>query len=357
MSTSKGTERARPASMADVALLAGVSSQTVSRVSNGGLVAAPTRDRVLAAMAELGYRPNSAARALKSGRFQSIGVLVFSLQNTGSIRILDAVAARAAAGGYSIDLISIGDPSTGGITEALSRLDQEAVDGIIVILEAHQLVEHSITFPARVPSVIVDSQRYDDRISINADQRQGARLAVQHLLDLGHRTVWHVSGPSGTSNASEEREQSWREMLTAAGRPVPPVLGGGWNAESGYAAGRELAENDGVSAVFCANDQIALGVMRALHESGRRVPADVSVVGFDDTPESSQYWPPLTTVRQDFNAVGQQAFQLLLDGIDGVPLTPGLRLVENELVVRASTAPPAGRANLATPARTAGRGR
>ncbi|GAA4177161.1 LacI family DNA-binding transcriptional regulator [Gryllotalpicola koreensis] len=338
VSQSSGVDRLRAASMADVALLAGVSSQTVSRVSNGGIVAEKTRERVLAAMAELGYRPNSAARALKSGRFQSVGVLMFTLHNTGSIRILDTIAVEAAAGGYSIDLISLGDPTTGHITEALSRLEQEAVDGIILILEAHELLEHSIAFPARVPSVLVDSQSYDDRISVNADQKQGARLAVEHLLDLGHPTVWHVSGPTETSNAAAEREQSWRDTLRSRGLVAPPVLGGNWGAESGYKAGVELAANDEVSAVFCANDQIALGVLRAMHEHGRRVPDDVSVVGFDDTAESSQYWPPLTTVRQNFKVVGETAFALLREAMLGEAVEAGLRLVDNELVVRSSTA-------------------
>ena len=340
MTQSSGRERARPASMADVALLAGVSSQTVSRVSNGGLgVAAKTRERVLAAMAELGYRPNSAARALKSGRFESVGVLVSNLHNTGTIRILDTISSEAVSAGYSIDLISIGEQSTGRISEALSRLDQEAVDGIIVILEAHELLEHSIAFPARVPSVLVDSQRYSDRVSVNADQRQGARLAVEHLLDLGHPTVWHVSGPTGSSNAAADREQSWRETLRSRGRAVPELVGGSWGAESGYHAGIALVERGDASAVFCANDQIALGVLHAIHERGLRVPEDISVVGFDDTPESIQYWPPLTTVHQNFAAVGRQAFALLRDAMRGDPVEPGLRLIENELVVRASTGP------------------
>jgi len=326
--------------MADVALRAGVSAQTVSRVSNGGLgVASATRDKVLAAMSELGYRPNSAARALKSGRFQSIGVLMFTLQNTGSIRILDVVSSQASAHGYSIDLISIGDTSTSEISRALSRLDQETVDGIVLILEAHHLKEHSISFPDRIPSVLVDSQPYHDRISVNADQRQGAELAVRHLLELGHPTVWHVAGPVATSNAAAEREEAWRAVLTAGGREVPPPLGDGWSAESGYRAGRELARRDDVSAVFCANDQVALGVMRALHEAGRDVPGDVSVVGFDDTAESAQFWPPLTSVRQDFTQVGSMAFDLLSDAIDGRPVPPGLRLVPNELIVRSSTGP------------------
>ncbi|MGA0567705.1 LacI family DNA-binding transcriptional regulator [Rathayibacter sp. KR2-224] len=338
MTETEPRSRQRPASIADVAVKAGVSAQTVSRVSNGFPTVKPeTRERVLAAMAELDYRPNSAARALKSGRFQTIGVLMFTLQNIGSIRILDSITSQAAAHGFSIDLISIGDPSTGGITDALSRLDREAVDGIIVILEAHELSEHSIAFPDRIPSVLVDSREYHDRVSVNADQRQGARLAVEHLLELGHPTVWHVAGPTESSNAAADRADSWRDTLRAHGIEPPEPLGGGWHAEAGYRAGREVADRSDVSAVFCANDQLALGVLHALHERGRDVPGDISVVGFDDNPESAEYWPPLTTVRQNFAEVGQRAFELLNDAIQQQDVAPGLRLVENELVVRGST--------------------
>jgi DNA-binding LacI/PurR family transcriptional regulator len=338
MERAQARDRVRPASIGDVAAKAGVSSQTVSRVSNGlDTVRPETRDRVLAAMAALDYRPNSAARALKSGRFQTIGVLMFTLQNIGSIRVLDAITAEAAAHGFSIDLISIGDTSTGGITDALSRLDRESVDGIIVILEAHELQEHSITFPDRIPSVLVDSREYHDRVSVNADQRQGARLAVEHLLELGHETVWHVAGPTESSNAAADRHDSWRETLIAHDREVPEPLGGSWLAESGYEAGRIIARRDDVTAVFCANDQLALGVLRALHEAGRGVPSELSVVGFDDNPESAEYWPPLTTVRQNFAEVGQRAFELLNQAIQHEDVASGLRLIDNELVVRASS--------------------
>lgn len=335
----------RAASMLDVARLAGVSSQTVSRVSNNSdLVSEETRTRVLAAMNELGYRPNSAARALKSGRFQSIGVLMFSLQNVGPISMLDAINVTAASRGYSIDLISVLDPDTGEITLALSRLDMEAVDGIVIVLEAHLLESRAIRFPTRIPSVIIDSQPHPDHIAVNADQRQGTELAVRHLLDLGHPTVWHVSGPVDSSNAAAEREEAWRALLEAQGREVPPPLIAGWTAEAGYQAGRALAAQPQVSAVFCANDQLALGVMRALHEAGRDIPGDVSIVGFDDTPESAQFWPPLTTVHQDFGAVGSTAIDLLFQLIDGdhVP-EGGVHRIPNTLVVRDSTGPYRGR--------------
>jgi DNA-binding LacI/PurR family transcriptional regulator len=323
--------------MLDVARLAGVSQQTVSRVSNESDAVKPaTRERVLAAMEQLGYRPNSAARALKSGRFLSIGVLMHNLKSFGSSRMLEAINFEAARRGYSIELISVNDPSTGEITRALSRLDHEAVDGIVMRLDAQHMHEHTIDFPTRIPTVIVEGASYDDRVSVDADQRQGTRLAVQHLLELGHPTVWHVSGAEGYSSAAW-REQAWREALSEAGRPVPEVVRGDWSPESGYRAGKRLLEESDLTAVFCANDQMALGVLRAFHEGGRAVPGEVSVVGFDDTQESQYFWPPLTTVHQDFAGVGASAVALLLEQIETGPVAPGVRLTPNQLIVRKST--------------------
>jgi DNA-binding LacI/PurR family transcriptional regulator len=323
--------------MLDVARLAGVSQQTVSRVSNGSeAVKAETRERVLAAMEQLGYRPNSAARALKSGRFLRIGVVMHNLKEFGSSRMLEAIDLEASRRGYSIELIAVSDPSTAEVTRALSRLDHEAVDGIVMRLDTSRMRGHAIDFPTRIPTVIVEGGAYDDRVSVGADQRQGTRLAVQHLLDLGHPTVWHVAGAEGYASAAE-REEAWREVLTAAGRPVPEVVRGDWSPESGYQAGKALLAASGVTCVFCANDQMALGVLRAFHEAGRAVPGDVSVVGFDDTQESEYFWPPLTTVRQDFEGVGARAVALLLEQIEAGPVSPGVRLTPNHLIVRKST--------------------
>lgn len=337
----------RAASMQDVALVARVSPQTVSRVSNGVAAVRPeTRDRVLAAMAQLGYRPNSAARALKRGRFLSIGVLMRNLKSFGSSRMLEAINFEAARRGYSIELLSVNDPSTGEITQALSRFDREAVDGIIVRVDARGMREHRIEFPTHIPVVIIEGEAYDDRVSVDLDQAEGARLAVEHLLELGHPTVWHLAGPAENASAAI-REQAWRDALARAGREAPEVLRGDWSPESGYAAGRELLRHPNATAVFCANDQMALGMLRACHEAGRRVPAELSVVGFDDTQESAFYWPPLTTIHQDFAAVGANAVELLLEQLESGPLPPGLRLSAGRLVLRASTAPPPRRS--ATP--------
>ncbi len=326
--------------MADVARLAGVSSQTVSRVSTGhpGVVDA-TRRQVLDAMRELGYRPNSAARALKRGEFRTLGVILFTLATTGNSRTVEAIATHAAQEGYAITLIPVAQPTQDGVLGAFTRLGELAVDGIIVIMEVHLLDAVNLTLPPGVRVVVVDSDAGDRYPVVDTDQADGARQAVRHLLGLGHRTVWHVTGPA-ESFASERRAQAWRTVLEQAGREVPPVQVGDWSAISGYRAGLVLADEPGCTAIFAANDQMALGVLRALHERGRRVPADVSVVGFDDLPEASSFLPPLTTVHQDFAEVGRRCVQGLLEQIRNEHAEPGTVLVPTALIARASTAEP-----------------
>ncbi|WP_022885885.1 LacI family DNA-binding transcriptional regulator [Glaciibacter superstes] len=336
------TRRAsRGPSMADVAREAGVSSQTVSRVSNGqNNVDAATRDRVIAAMQLLGYRPNSAARALKTGRFRSIGVIMFTLSTFGNMRTLDAIATASAQAGYSITLIPVALPTQGEVAGAFSRLSEQAVDGIVIIIEAHILDRADITLPDGMPVVIVDSDAGSRYTVVDADQAQGARLATEHLLKLGHRSVWHIAGPRSSFSAIR-RTESWRTTLNDAGAPTPEILYGDWSAESGYQHGLTLGAQPDVTAIFAANDQMALGVMRALHELGRPVPRSVSVVGFDDTEESSSFWPPLTTVHQDFSEVGRLCITALLHEIETTAHETGTTIVPTRLVVRESTAPPA----------------
>lgn len=335
------SERARSVSLQDVARRAGVSGQTVSRVANNSeRVADATRNRVLAAMNELGYRPNVAARALRRGAFGSIGVVVFSLDSLGNIGTIGGILTAAAARGYAIELIQAQPALTAGdaVASAVSRLDQDAVDGIIVVVESHLMSSASIGFPAGMPSVLIQSGAGDERPSVTADQDHGSRLAVTHLLALGHETVWHIAGPPA-SKAAELRRLAWRACLEEAGRRVPDVHVGDWTAESGYRIGRVLAEIPDLTALFAANDQMALGAMRAFHERGRAVPAEVSVVGFDDMAEAAYFWPPLTTVRQDFGTAGSLAVSLVIDQIEGRPVAGGVHHVSTELITRASTAP------------------
>ncbi|MEU0083310.1 LacI family DNA-binding transcriptional regulator [Streptomyces sp. NPDC006274] len=326
--------------MADVARVAGVSSQTVSRVSNGFPgVTEETRQQVLAAMKELGYRPNSAARALKRGEFRTIGVILFSLSTTGNVRTLEAIATSAAEEGYAVTLLPVAVPTQDEVRGAFSRLGELAVDAVIVIMEVHLLDTATVALPPNVQVVVADSDAGDRYSVVDTDQAGGSRAAVRHLLDLGHRTVWHLSGPE-ESFAAQRRAAAWRATLTEAGRVPPPLVRGDWSAESGYRAGLRLADEPDCTAVFAANDQMALGLLRALQERGRRVPQDVSVIGFDDIPESGSFLPPLTTVHQDFAEVGRRCVAGVLRQMRLQSAEPGTALVPTRLVLRDSTAPP-----------------
>ena len=324
--------------MADVARLAGVSGQTVSRVANGRQnVDSATRARVQDAMRQLGYRPNGAARALRSGEFRSIGVIVFELSTFGTTRTLDAIATAATARGYSVNLMPVLSVNRQAVADAFSRLGEQAVDGVIMMIEARILDE--VLLPAGLPVVVVHAGAHYDHPVVDTDQTQGARLATEHLLGLGHRTVWHVGGPP-SSFAADQRRRSWEQTLRDNGRDVPPLLIGDWTSASGYDAGCELAADPDVTAVFVANDQMALGVLRAVHAHGRTVPDDVSVVGFDDMEEAAQFWPPLTTIRQTFTEVGRCAVDTLLAEINSTGISHTPVAVATSLVVRDSTARP-----------------
>ncbi len=325
--------------MGDVAAHAGVSMQTVSRVANGLTnVGADTRERVLSSMRTLGYRPNGAARALRSGRFRTLGVVTFGLSSYGTMRTLEAIAVAASGAGYALTVMPVGRPKQADVNSALGRLSEQAVDGIIALVETHILDRSTLELPPGLSAVVIDSTERADYPQVDADQAGGARQATEHLLGLGHATVWHIAGPV-SSYAAARREGAWRETLQAAGASVPEVLRGDWSTTSGYEQGRRIASRPDVTAVFAANDQMALGLLRALHEAGRTVPGDVSVVGFDDMDGADSFWPPLTTVRQDFEAVGARAVELLIREVDGEPDPVRGLLLPTRLVVRGSTGP------------------
>ncbi|MET0187890.1 MAG: LacI family DNA-binding transcriptional regulator, partial [Pseudonocardia sediminis] len=271
--TSGVSSARRNPSLADVAKVAGVSSQTVSRVVNGHDNVVPaTRDRVLEALASVGYRPNAAARALATGRSRALGVLSFSVSRLGDVRSLSGISTAASRAGYSISLISVREATTGGIDAGIAHLAGQNVDGLVII-EAEVLESPVFAVPESVPLVVTDaiaSQRYPN---VDTDQATGAVLAVEHLLRLGHPTVHHISGPP-TSRAARERRRHWRTTLEAHGRPVPAEHVGDWTSAAGYRIGRVLANRPRgeVTAVFSANDQMALGLLRAFHEAGLAVP-------------------------------------------------------------------------------------
>jgi DNA-binding LacI/PurR family transcriptional regulator len=325
--------------MADVARLAGVSEMTVSRVLNGNPNVRPqTRERVLAAMREFDYRPNPAARALVTGRSSTVGVVSLGSTLFGPASTLFGLEQAARSAGYFVSVASVRDLSRESIVAAVERLHRQGVEGVLVIAPhvAAQAVLRTVS--RAVPVVAVEAGTAGGLPVVAVDQAVGSRLAVEHLLRLRHRTVWHLAGPRDWLEA-QARERTWRWVLHAAGAPVPPVLRGDWSARSGYELGRELAADPAVTAVFAANDHMALGLLRALGEAGRRVPGQVSVVGFDDVPEAAYLTPPLTTVRQDFDEVGKRGMALLLAQMrDGDGHAARRARIRPSLVIRSSTA-------------------
>ena len=338
MHTDGGGER--PPAMTDVAKAAAVSHQTVSRVLNGHPNVRPvTRERVLAAIEKLGYQPNLAARALASGRSTQLGLVTLNTMLLGPVATLYAVEQAARAAGYSVSVTSVGSIERRSLSDSLTRLVQQSVAGVIIIAPVASRDSALEALPPELPAVVVEADPLQDISAVVVDQRQGAYLATRHLLDLGHRTVFHIAGPRDWFEA-QERVVGWTTALQEAGAEIPPVISGDWSAQSGYDAGRVLAGAREVTAVFAANDNMALGLFRALSEHGRSVPRDVSVVGFDDLPEAGFFTPPLTSVRQDFAEMGRRSVELILRQVVGDARAVEHITLRPELVLRESTAPP-----------------
>ncbi|MEV6493665.1 LacI family DNA-binding transcriptional regulator [Actinoplanes sp. NPDC051633] len=322
--------------MTDVARLAGVSHQTVSRVLNDHPnVKEQTRLRVRAAIAELGYRPNRAARTLVTGRSQLIGVVTLNSTLFGPASLLTAFEQAAAEAGFAVSVASVVNLDRESVTAAIDRHLDQRVAGVVVIAPTVSAGEGLADVPSGVPLVTIDGDPDQTHALVTVDQVAGARAATRHLLAAGHRTVWHVSGPAQWYDAAG-RIEGWRQALTEAGAEVPPLMPADWSAAAGYSAGQMLARMPEVTAVFAANDHLALGLLRALYEKGRRVPGDVSVVGFDDVPEAAYFIPPLTTVRPDFAAVAHAGLELLLAQITEPAALPGRVVIEPQLVERDS---------------------
>jgi DNA-binding LacI/PurR family transcriptional regulator len=328
--------------MMDVARLAGVSHQTVSRVINSSERVAPeTRERVLAAMRMLDYRPSSLARALKTGRSRTIGVISFSTTLHGPASTLFGIERAAHAADYFTSIVSVPAPDGESLRLAVDRLRRQGVDGILTVIPQREPNAALAQVTRDLPLVALEAGPETGVAMVAIDQVGGASAATTHLLELGHSTVMHVCGPAGWQEA-ELRVAGWRAALLDRGLLPEAPLEGDWTPASGYALGQRIALRPEVSAVFVANDQMALGVLRALQEAERRVPEDVSVVGFDAIPEAAFFMPPLTTIRQDFLAMGREGFRILQDQIDSGRPSEVRVMIPPELVVRQSSSPPAG---------------
>ena len=332
----------RVPSQVDVARLAGVSAQTVSRVMSGRPqnVRPETARRVLAAVDELGYRVHAAAASLASGRSHILGVIVVSSDRYSSAALGVGVAQAAAENGYTVTTAAVPDQaSTEAFLDAFDRLERQGAEGIVLGVPVELDSPALRIRTERTPTTRSERNSMDAAAPHAVDQHTIARLAVEHLLDLGHETVWHVSGDPFWQE-TDQRRQAWEQVLTERGITPPPVIPGDWTPESGYRAGRTIAEIPSATAVFVSSDEMAFGLIRALHEAGRNVPEDISAVSVDDIALAAYASPALTTVRQPFEAMGRAAALRLIAHIEGREPVGDLPDVRPELVIRASTAPP-----------------
>ena len=332
--------RGRAPSIRDVARLAGVSHQTVSRVLNHHPSIRPeTKQRVLDVMEQLQYRPNRAARALVTHRSRTIGILSASSTQYGPASSIAAIEEAARASGYWVSTANIDSSDARSIADGLAHLAAQGIEGLVVIAPQVRVFDTLAQLSIDVPYVSLQSTGRETGHALSVDQIAGARLATRHLIELGHRNIYHLAGPQDWIEA-EARMRGFLEEMGAQDVPTTAPILGDWTADFGYYAGRELLTVRDFTAIFASNDQMALGLMHAIRAAGLEVPRDVSIIGFDDIPEAAHFWPPLSTVRQDFPELGRRCVALLLGDLD--PTAPDYRgTIVPELIVRSSTGAPA----------------
>lgn len=328
---------ARSVTLDDVARLAGVSYQTVSRVLNHSAQVSPrTRARVEAAMQQLSYVPNRVAQQLAGKATRTLGLATSDLALMAPAQIASAIQQRAAAQGYHL-VIAMAN-ATSHAQDTVHELLAQRVDALLINLplDAAQAAQIQQQCGSK-PTLFLDVERSAAVAQCQYRSTSGAQQAVDHLVALGHRQIGVLNGPASSASA-RARFSAWQQAL-ARHQLVPHcVLSGDWSAASGYQALLTRLPDQLPQALLVANDQMALGAMRALHQHGVRIPAEMSIIGYDDTAESAWYQPPLTTVRQDLQQLGTVSVDRLLAQLEGE--MPDGQPLETELVLRATTAAP-----------------
>ncbi|KDA06019.1 LacI family transcriptional regulator [Microbacterium sp. CH12i] len=330
-------ERARVPSIRDVARLAGVSHQTVSRVLNDHPSIRPeTKQRVLDSIRALDYRPNLAARALVTSRSHTIGVLSATVGEFGPTSSIASIEDAARAEGYSVTTVNLPTTTPEAIGEAIRQLTREQVSGIVALAPQVRVFNVLRGMAVGAPIVSLQAASGADGFSLSSDQVAGARAITEHLISLGHSEILHLAGPQDWIEA-ESRMRGYLDALREADLPTFSPIRGDWTADFGYFAGTELARRADFTAVFAANDLMAIGLMHGFRDAGIDVPRQVSVVGFDDIPVAAHVWPPLTTVHQDFPTLGRRAVDILLAEIRG-EMVPEFASVLPQMRLRSSSA-------------------
>ena len=322
----------------DVAQYCGVSYQTVSRVINAHPnVAESTRTRVLNAIKKLDYHPNKAAQSLAAGRSKTLAVIAFNIDYYGPNQMLVNIEKAARAAGYDLIVSNVNQPSAAGVQKTLSDVNRWQVEGILMIATVSGMVLKDMITTSTIPIVQIDAGKDSNCPVVAVDQKAGSQQITQYLIDLGHRDIFEVSGPLDWYGA-QERHSGWTETMAEHGLNTDTWMAGNWSARSGYTCIQKLLTNKtNFTGLVMGNDQMAMGAIRALTEAGLRVPEDVSVVGFDDIPEAEFYVPPLTTIRQDFVALGEAGIEMLLHHVSNQNPQAEHRLIQPMLVERSST--------------------
>jgi len=324
----------RAVTRADVAARAGVSAAVVSYVVNDGPrpVAPATRERVLAAITELGYRPNAAARALRLGSSELLGLMVPDNRNPFVNELAHAVEVAAERRGYSLILANAGR-SLDREQRQMRHLVARQVEGVIMVPMSREVNAAELRAAGIPLTILTHTITVTGVGSVSTDIHAGAKLALEHLIGHGHRSIALVIG-RGAGAEPDGREVAWRECQEAAGLAQGPVFRADFTREGGYAAGLAfLAASPRPSAIFTSSDMQAVGVLHALHEAGVGVPAEVAVVSFDGSPESAFAWPVLTTVKQPIEAMARAAADQVLGLIGNPGQGPSHQQFPAELVI------------------------
>lgn len=324
------------ATLRDVAKSAGVSYQTVSRVINSHEnVSEKTRRRVLKAIDELDFQVNRVAQIMQTKRSNVIEIIIF---DAGFNLFLYEMAHATQQAGYQCMISTIPESR---IVDAVKNATSRFVDGLVIASMSATSEDHETLskLSEGIPIVLVGARFGTVIPSVLYDQKRGTQLAVQHLIDLGHKQIATISG-NLQSNDGHDRYEGWKATLKDNGLPLGPVAQSDFSIDGGYKAmNRLLSSGEKFTAVFIANDSMAFGAYTALRENGIRVPDDISIVGFDDIPESMHFTPRLTTVRQDFQLLGRMAIEYVLRLINDPDLPPHQRILQPELIIRDSTGP------------------
>lgn len=324
----------------DVANLSGVSTQTVSRVLNDHpYVSEKTRKKVQAAIKKLDYRPNIAARALSNGQTNSLGFVGWNTTLYGPASTIHSVQSAARNRGYFTSTYSLKDMTIKDLEEALDEMRHIGADALLLNIPVDIDLGKIADRLTEIPTILLENENDLSIPTVNVDQVSGARAVMDELIRLGHEEIAHISGPQNWFDA-RHRLEGWQRSIKEYSLPTSKWIEGDWSARSGYEAMAQLLKlKRRPTAVFVANDAMALGALKLLNERGIKVPEELSIIGFDDIPEANFLVPGLSTIRQDFQELGRVAIELLIDSIKNGTQPPEATLIEPELVLRESVAP------------------